>query len=278
MTVETIDLIDIGVNLTHESFAADRSAVLARAAAAGVSRLIVTGATLSGSRSAAALAADDPGRLYATAGVHPHHADEFDDAGISDLRAIAASPGVVAIGECGLDYFRNYSPRESQISAFERQLALAAELRQPVFLHQRDAHQDFLPRVRDYREQLPGGVAHCFTAGPNELKAYLDLGLYVGITGWICDERRAADLREAVRYLPLDRVLLETDAPYLLPRDLSEKPSGRRNEPAYLPHILHKAAGYMGCSPAELAAAATRNTENLFNLAGPERIDQTGGH
>ncbi len=266
MLNETIDLIDIGVNLTHESFAPDMPAVLSRAVGAGVSRLIVTGASLSGSKSAATLAADYPGRLYATAGVHPHHAEEFVDEQVSDLQAIATRPGVVAIGECGLDFFRNFSPRDAQISAFESQLALAAKLQRPVFLHQRDAHEDFLPRLRDYVGYLPGGVAHCFTAGPKELKAYLDLGLYVGITGWICDERRAAELREAVSYLPRDRVMLETDAPYLLPRDLPDKPRGRRNEPAYLPHILRTAAAYMDCSPAELAVSATHNTEALFNL------------
>ena len=126
----------------------------------------------------------------------------------------------MAVGECGLDYFRNLSPRPAQLAAFRRQLDLAVQLRKPVFLHQRDAHEDFLTVLREYGSRLVGGVAHCFTAGVDEARAYLDLGLYIGITGWICDERRGLHLREVVRTIPADRLLIETDGPYLLPRDL----------------------------------------------------------
>ncbi len=260
------DLIDIGANLTHESFTADREVVLARAAEAGVGSIIVTGTTLPASRQALQLARDYPERLYATAGVHPHHAGEVDDETLAGLRELAAEPLIVAIGECGLDYFRNYSPRQAQLDAFEQQLALAAGTGKPVFLHQREAHEDFVALLNNALEQIDGGVAHCFTGDRNEMKTYLDMGLYIGITGWICDERRGESLRDAARYLPLDRIVLETDAPYLLPRDLRDRPAGRRNEPSVLPHVLQAVARCMRRPDEVVAAAATRNTERLFHL------------
>jgi len=260
------DLIDIGANLSHDSFDADREDILARAADVGVRRIIVTGTTLSASRNALQLARDYPGRLYATAGVHPHHAEEVDEDVLAGLRELVAEPSIVAVGECGLDYFRNYSPRKAQLDAFEKQLDIATGTDKPVFLHQRDAHDDFAALLKDFLDGISGGVAHCFTGDRNEMKTYLDLGLYVGITGWICDERRGHDLRDAARYLPLDRILLETDAPYLLPRDLKDKPSGRRNEPSVLPHILNAVADCMKQPAEAVAAAATQNTERLFRL------------
>ncbi len=271
MTEPLVDLIDIGANLGHDSFDRDRDEVLQRAADAGVGRLIVTGTTVAASHKAVSLARGLPGRLYATAGVHPHHATEVDAAAIAELAALANDELVVAVGECGLDYFRDYSPRDVQCEAFAAQLTIAAATGKPVFLHQRDAHADFVYILRKRSDGLHGGVAHCFTGGPEEMHEYLDLGLHIGITGWICDERRGHDLQAAVRELPLDRVLLETDAPYLVPRDLPEAPRGRRNEPAYLRHILDAAARYMECDPVELAAAATRNTERLFGLPGRDR-------
>lgn len=259
-------LVDIGVNLTHDSFDRDRQAVIDRAAASGVDRLIVTGTTVAASRAAAALAELHPGRLYATAGVHPHHATELDDAALAALEPLLSHPRVVAAGECGLDFFRDFSPREAQERAFSAQLELAAAARKPVFLHQRDAHPRFVALLEPYAGRLAGGVAHCFTAGLTELRAYLDLGLHVGITGWLCDERRGQALREALPHVPLDRVLLETDAPYLLPRDLSPAPRDRRNEPAFLPHIAARAAALLGVEPEALAAASTANAERLFGL------------
>jgi TatD DNase family protein len=260
------DLIDIGANLTHDSFDRDRDEVIARAAEVGVRRMIVTGASHEGSQQAAALAASRPGVLYATAGVHPHHASDYNESTDSLLRELSQLEHVVAVGECGLDYFRNFSPVEDQQTAFAAQLEIATETAKPVFLHQRDAHDDFISMLREYQSGISGGVAHCFTAGPEEMHEYLEMGFYIGITGWICDERRGHSLREAVRELRLDRVLLETDAPYLTPRDFPEKKFGRRNEPVVLPHVLKTLATYMECDESELAIAATRNTEQLFGL------------
>lgn len=259
-------LIDIGLNLTHDSFDRDRDSVIAAAFAAGVTRMIVTGTTVTASAQAQELAQSRPGMLYATAGVHPHHASELDDHGTEALARLLDDSSVVAVGECGLDFFRNYSPRDDQLAAFEAQLELAAATGKPVFLHQRDAHTEMVDALGRFRQQLSGGVAHCFTGSRDEMQAYLDLDLHIGITGWICDERRGDALRGAVRHLPLERLLLETDAPYLLPRDLDPLPKGRRNEPRFLPHIAGRVAQLMEVSLEEVAVAATANTIRLFGM------------
>ena len=259
-------LIDIGINLGHDSYDADRDAVLERAQAAGVVQMMVTGATLAGSAGAIALARRHPGVLFATAGVHPHHAAELGGARMEELAELASAPEVVAVGECGLDYFRDFSPRAAQRAAFHRQLELAARLGKPVILRQRDAHEDFLAILREHGAGH-SGVAHCFTGGAAELNAYLDLGLAIGITGWICDERRGAHLVPLVREIPPERLLLETDGPYLLPRDLQPRPPTRRNEPAYLAHIAAVVARARGEPLASLARSSTAAARTLFGLA-----------
>jgi len=261
------DLIDIGANLTHDSFDADRDAVLASAAARGVTRIVVTGTSVTSSVQAAALCEVHPKSLFATAGVHPHHAAEFDQHTAVALRSLLAAPQLVAVGECGLDFFRDYSPREAQRRAFAAQLELAAEVRKPVFLHQRDAHDEFVAMLAPHRASLVGGVAHCFTGGPKELEAYLALDLYIGVTGWVCDERRGAELRAAVPLIPLERLLIETDAPYLLPRNLKPPPRGRRNEPQFLAHVLERVAALREQPVDVVARATTANAERLFGLA-----------
>ena len=260
------DLIDIGANLTHDSFDADRDGVLARATEAGVARIIVTGTSVTNSVQAAALCETRPGALFATAGVHPHHAADFDSHTAGALRSLLANPAFVAVGECGLDFFRDYSPRDAQRHAFAAQLELAAEVGKPVFLHERDAHAEFVAMLAPLRKSLTGAVAHCFTGGPKELAAYLELDLYVGVTGWVCDERRGAELRAAVPSIPLDRLLIETDAPYLLPRDLAPKPQSRRNEPRFLAHIIERIAALRNEPVDAVARATTANAERLFGL------------
>ena len=260
------ELIDIGVNLTHDSFDADRDEVIRAAATHGVRRLIVTGTSVTASARAIELAGAYPQRLYATVGIHPHHATEFDPHGIEALRGLLANASAVAVGECGLDYYRDFSPRDRQREAFCAQLELAAELRLPVFLHQRDAHEDFVAILRGVAPRLEGGVAHCFTGGPGELREYVDLGLHIGVTGWVCDERRGRELRQALPRAPLDRLLVETDAPYLAPRDLVPPPRGRRNEPRFLPHVLERLATLIGMPQSAVAETTTANAERLFRL------------
>lgn len=258
------ELIDIGLNLGHDSFDSDRPAVIERAQRAGVTRMVITGSSIASSRAAIDFVRGDPQRFRCTAGVHPHHASDLQAPQRHELAELAAASQVVAVGECGLDYFRDFSPRDAQREAFTSQLELAVTLRKPVFLHQREAHADFVAILQEFRPRLAGGVAHCFTAGMDEARAYLDLGLYIGITGWICDERRGLHLREVVREIPADRLVIETDAPYLLPRDLEPKPRSRRNEPMYLPHVLHAIAAARNESPQHLAATTTRNALQLF--------------
>lgn len=260
-------LVDIGINLTHDSYDSDRDAVMARAAAAGVVQMVVTGASAEGSRKAVALAHAHPGVLFATAGVHPHHATEVTDELVHELEGLAHKPEVVAVGECGLDYFRDFSPRDVQRAAFARQLEIAARARKPVFLHQRDAHEDFVAILREHSSALTaGGVAHCFTGQANELEDYLRMGLHIGITGWICDERRGAHLLPLMPRIPADKLMIETDGPYLLPRDLKPKPASRRNEPAYLAHIAAVVARARGESVEQLAASTTATARQFFRF------------
>jgi TatD DNase family protein len=260
-------LIDIGINLAHDSYDSDRDAVLARAAAVGVVQMVVTGASGEGSRKAAALAREHPGRLFSTAGVHPHHATELTDELAQELEALSHEPEVVAVGECGLDYFRDFSPRDVQRAAFARQLEIAVRVGKPVFLHQRDAHADFVAILREYLPSLSaGGVAHCFTGQAHELSDYLEMGLAIGITGWINDERRGHHLLPLMREIPAGRLMIETDGPYLLPRDLSPKPASRRNEPAFLPHIATTVARARGESLESLAASTTATARSFFRL------------
>ena len=264
-------LIDIGINLAHDSFDSDREAVLERARAAGVVQMIVTGSSLQSTRQAIELARAQPRRLFATAGVHPHHATELTRERLDELHHLAAHAEVVAVGECGLDYFRDYSPRAAQQEAFHRQLELAGQTGKPVFLHQRDAHDDFIAILREHRPSFTGGVAHCFTGSAEQLASYLEHGLAIGITGWICDERRGRNLLALLPQIPADRLLLETDGPYLLPRDLDPKPASRRNEPAYLAHIAAVCARARAEPVSALGASSTAAARRVFRLPGIDR-------
>lgn len=259
------DIVDIGVNLGHRSFQADRQAVIERAFAAGVRTMIVTGTSVVASQEGARIAQEHPGRLFATAGVHPHDSRHCTEITISELRQLASLKETVAIGECGLDFYRDFSPRPEQEKWFEAQVTLAEELQMPLFLHERDAQRRFREILTATRKTAPA-VLHCFTGSSETLKACLDMGLHLGITGWICDERRGAHLRELVRHIPLDRLMIETDAPFLLPRTMPTKPKGGRNEPAFLPYVLQAIAECLGKSTAEVAQATTKTAREFFQL------------
>ena len=261
-------LIDIGANLAHDSFDDDREAVVQRARDAGVTRMIVTGSSDDSNRRAAELVDANPGVLFSTAGVHPHHAADYTADSDELIRNLAGRDTVVAIGECGLDYFRNFSPREDQLRAFRAQLDIAVETGKPVFLHQRDAHDDFVDVLEPMLPKLSRAVAHCFTGEHESLREYLGMGLYIGITGWICDERRGKHLYEIADVVPDDRLMIETDAPYLLPRTLRPKPKTRRNEPAWLPEVLRVLAEARGQSVEHVATITTGNAERFFDLPG----------
>lgn len=262
-------LVDIGLNLGHDSFDDDRDRVVERALSAGVRRMVITGASLNGTERAISVVRQWPDSMRCTAGVHPHHATELSEPDAMDrLRKLIQAPEVCAVGECGLDFFRNFSPQPVQITAFEKQLEVCTEHGLPVFLHQREAHAAFLEVLDPWLSRLPRAVVHCFTGSGEELQDYLDRDLYIGVTGWICDERRGHHLRELVGRIPLNRLMVETDAPYLLPRDLPRsllRHSGdRRNEPAHLPHIVATIAQCRGESFDVTAAGTTATARNFF--------------
>lgn len=260
-------LIDIGANLTHASFDEDRTTVIEAARQVGVAQMIVTGADLTHSRAATVLAENRPGVLYATVGVHPHQAAEFSPEVARELAELMTHPGVVAAGECGLDYFRDFSPRDVQREAFTVQVAMAAAANKPLFLHQRDAHEDFLAVLDNFKGKLPRTVVHCFTGNDDELDAYLERDFHIGITGWVCDERRGTHLPELLGRIPANRLMLETDAPYLLPRDLKPKPASRRNEPCWLPHIADVVAKARGETYEALVAHTTSSARKFFDIS-----------
>lgn len=268
MITDMEKFIDIGVNLTGSSFKNDTSQVIERALHAGVEYLVVTGTNVEHSAKAIKLSEQYPSICYSTVGLHPHHASDYSAELDSELRDLLRHESVVAVGECGLDFNRNYSSRPQQIRAFEAQLEIAIDVQKPVFLHQRDAHEDFSSIIRSCRKELTNVVAHCFTGNIEELNDLVMMDMYIGITGWVCDERRGQSLQQAVKNIPLDRIMLETDAPYLLPRDLAVKPAEKnRNEPCYIPHIANAVANYMGVEKSKLVSAAYANSCEFFHLA-----------
>ena len=259
-------MFDIGVNLTSTQFAKDREQVVTRAREAGLTGMLITGTNALESQQAQSLAQRHPDFCWSTAGIHPHHASEWSADTAATLRRLAESPQVAAIGECGLDFNRNFSAHNQQEYAFDAQLALAAELQMPVFLHCRDAHERFMAVLRPWLPHLSGAVVHCFTGTAEELAECLAAGLSVGITGWVCDERRGMALRELLPQIPAERLLLETDAPYLLPRDMRPRPTSRRNEPCFLPHIVQQVALWRGEEASWLAQQTDANSRRLFRL------------
>ena len=259
-------MIDIGINFTDKAFQQDLETCIHDAVAAGVSHMLVTGTDIPGSQAAADLCDQFPEQLFATAGTHPHHAKDWDEASEHQLDSLLQHPRVVAVGETGLDFNRDFSPRPTQVTVFEAQLQLAARTGKPLFLHERDAFDTQYDILKSHRDSISNAVVHCFTGKESELRAYLDLDLYIGITGWICDERRGQELQRIVRYIPDDRLMIETDGPYLLPRDLKPKPKSRRNEPRYLPHIAARIAELRQQSPEFIAEQTRKNTIACFNL------------
>jgi len=259
-------MIDIGINLTNKRFQKDLQLVIEQAQSAGVNGLIVTGTSIEESTQATALCQQYPNYLACTAGIHPHDASTFDHNSLDTLRLLAKHSSVKAIGECGLDFNRNFSTPAEQEYAFVQQLELAVELQLPVFMHERDANARFIELLRPYRAQLPNAVLHCFTGSQRDLENCLALDLHIGITGWICDERRGADLIDLVKLIPKARLMIETDAPYLLPRSMRPKPKSSRNEPKYLPYIAQAIADARGETLDHLVKQTEQNSQLFFKL------------
>lgn len=269
-------LIDIGVNLTNKRFDKDREDVILRAQSAALSGLLITGTSVEESKKALALCqqfqSDFPNFLYSTAGVHPHDADHVPVDYIEQLRLLARQPQVKAIGECGLDFNRNFSAPAQQQRVFSEQVSLAAELQLPLFLHQRDAFKPWFATLAPYLGKVPAMVSHCFTGTKDELTQCLAADMYIGITGWLCDERRGQTLRDIVSLIPLNRLLIETDAPYLTPRTIRPKPKSSRNEPSYLTFVVKEIATITGLDQEEIAWQTSLNSEQVFGFSSKKEL------
>lgn len=259
-------LFDIGVNLTNSRFDKDREAVIQQARYAGVNKMLITGTSENISQQALLLAEQFPNTLYATAGVHPHDADNVSENFIDKLKNLAKSSTVKAIGECGLDFNRNFSTPENQIKVFQQQVHLASELGLPLFLHQRDAFDAWCHILHPYFNRVPAMVSHCFTGNKEQLMYCLEQGMYIGITGWVCDKKRGQALRDIVQYIPLERLMIETDAPYLTPQNIKPKPKSSRNVPAYLPSVVEMLAEYMPYSVEQIIEHSYKNACEVFSI------------
>ncbi|MGD8832383.1 MAG: TatD family hydrolase [Pseudomonadales bacterium] len=265
-------MIDIGVNLLHPQFDPDRTAVVDRARAAGVTGMLVTATDLTTAEAAIDLCARTD--LYCTAGVHPHEAKDAPADLSERLLELAGNDRVRAIGETGLDFHRSFSPHEIQRRLFDVQLEVASTCGLPVFVHDRDTGGAVFDELRPRAARLAGVVVHCFTGTSEDLERYLDLGCFIGITGWVTEKRRGVELREVIRDLPLEKLLIETDAPFLLPHNV---PGGwreanapgtrrRRNEPALLPWVAAGVAEAMSVSVEDVIRHSGDNARRLFGL------------
>ena len=253
---------DAGVNLLDGRF--DANEVIANACAAGVSKLCVITTHPKEWDDARTLYEAFPEQLVYTLGVHPHNAKDVTAADLQQLESLCEQPGLVAVGEC--DFNRDFSPRPVQIDVFQAQLEIAKRVNKPVYLHERDAFSQQLECLESvFGSHAIDGIAHCFTGTKSQLHAYIERGLYIGVTGWLCDEKRGQSLREAVAALPLDKLIFETDAPYLFPKTV--RPRKRNNEPALLPHIAEEFAQVTGHSFSKLAQISYTNTLSLFRLS-----------
>lgn len=255
-------MFDICVNLQSDRFDHDREQIIEKAFQNGIEYIALTGSNLSSSYFALEYSQKDPARFCATAGIHPHEASSFTPDLWEELATLAVNPLIKAVGECGLDYFRNFSSPEIQKECFQAHIQLAKNLNKPLFLHQRDAFSPFLDVLDQENPQVPI-VVHCFTDGKAEIQELLKRGYFIGITGWICDDRRNHQLLEAIQELPLDKLMIETDSPWLTPRHLKKI---RRNEPSLLPHIVRRISVETGYSEETIISHSTKNAKQFFGI------------
>ena len=257
--------IDIACNFTHESFKRNLEEVINDAELAGVEKFVLLCASLADLDPIKKIQKNAPNKFFISAGIHPHHATETVEVNYDQLLRQLQSITPHAIGETGLDYFRNISPPDIQKESFRMHIEIAKELNLPLYLHQRDAHNDFIRIIRENRKNFPKFVVHCFTGTQKELDEYLDLGAYIGLTGWICDAKRNIDLRQSIKNIPIEKMMIETDSPYLIPKNLLKKPKKNINEPKYLPHIANEICELTGYELEELKLATSNNAINFFS-------------
>lgn len=260
-----IKYYDIGLNLFCRQFP-DPEKVVREAAAEGV-KCILTGTDMRENRKIEEFVKTHD--AFGTAGIHPHNADRSTREDFEQIERMLRENGkLVAVGECGLDYDRMFSTKENQIRCLEKHIVLAEKLDRPLFLHERSAAYDFIKRFKNHQDICRKSVVHCFTGDRKTLDQYLSMGFSIGITGWICDDRRARELREAVQIIPLDRILVETDAPYLTPKNVPGL--DRTNVPGNIKYVVRDLAGYRKISEEELIRHARENTERIFGIGSRE--------
>ena len=259
------NLFDIACNFSSDRFESDLNEVIKRAKNNNVTKFLLVSASLKDAEKVNKIYQDNKDSCFLTIGAHPHHANEFNSSSPLEMKQLIKEYKPHSVGETGLDFFRNISSYEEQLFAFEEQIQIAIETNLPLFLHQRDAHDDFLKVISKYKNDISKAVVHCFTGTQEELDDYLELGFHIGLTGWICDERRNIDLRKSLKNIPLDKLMIETDCPYLIPRNLSNKPKNNRNEPAYLPHIANEIALLINLDKDKLIDITYKNSINFFS-------------
>jgi len=259
------NLFDIACNFSSDRFEKDLNEVIKRAQANNVTKFLLVSASLKDAEKVNKIYQNNKDSCFLTIGAHPHHANEFNSSSPSEMKRLIDEYKPHSVGETGLDFFRNISSYEEQLFAFEEQIRIAIETNLPLFLHQRDAHDDFMKIISKYKNDISKAVVHCFTGTQKELDDYLEMEFSIGLTGWICDERRNIDLRKSLKNIPLDKLMIETDCPYLIPRNLNNKPKNNRNEPAYLPHIANEIALLINLDKDKLIDITYKNSINFFS-------------
>lgn len=265
------NMIDIGANLAAKDFDADLQEVLQAGFEAGVGKVIITGSCFESIPKAQKIIGDYKqeykNRLFYTAGIHPHHSDEWNQNSSDFIKKFIQDEYCVATGEMGLDFFRNFVDKEIQIATFRAQLDLAIEVQKPIFIHERDASETMLKELKNRAGDLPKNIViHCFTGNRMALEAYLEAGFYIGITGWICDPVRGAHLLDLVKIIPQDKIMIETDAPYLLPKTIKPKPKSRRNEPKNLGFVAQKISDALEVDTQDFIDKTSANAIAFFGL------------
>ena len=258
-------LIDIGANLLDKNLYQNIDSIIQKSKSNNVEKIIITSSHINDTKEAIKLIHKEPNMFYTTVGFHPHNAKDYKDHYYDEMDNMCNLPEVKAIGECGLDYRRNYSSPIDQIYCFRKHLDLACNNNLPMFLHEREAHDDFLILLKEYIHKIENVVVHCFTGSKQELENYLDLGCYIGITGWITDPKRGYHLHDIIKYIPSDKLMIETDSPYLLPFDYSIT-NKKYNEPSNLIYIMDAISKILKKDKKVLSSEIYNNTYDFFNL------------
>ncbi len=258
-------LIDIGANLTHPELKKKINVIVDNIKSANIKKVIITSSNIQDTKEALEIINKYPDLFYTTVGFHPHNAKDYKPDNAVEIKDFLNNNKVLAIGECGLDFYRKYSSKEEQIFCFEQHLEIAKTIKKPIFLHERHAFKDFVNILNKHKDELFKYVVHCFTGTKEELKSYIDMGCYIGITGWITDANRGKHLHEIIKYIPEDRLMIETDSPYLIPHNINFKHDGI-NEPSYLTYVVETIAKCLNKDINYIKDRTFRNTKLFFNI------------